>query len=517
MNFKTAIWTILVAVGLFLVGSQPVEAAEVWTAQYWNNTTRFGEPTYTRLESGLNNSWGFGSPHESIGNDNFSAKYETKTEFSAGLYRFFATSDDGMRVYVDNELIIDVWYESQEHITNADVYMSGGFHALRVEYFEASGQATAKLRWAKVDSAVNTTGLWQAEYFNNAGLSGEPILTQTENKIDYLWLGAPANGVPEDNFSIRWSANVPVEAGTYRFTVRADDGIRLKVDGQTIIDQWRTQPATTFSADVILPAGTVPVVVEYFDQTSQAVASLNWSKFSTSEARQVENTATSLSITDWKGEYFANTVLDGSPVVTRNDPSINFNWGSSSPIPNVLNHNGFSVRWSKTENIPVGSYLFKVYALDGARVWINGEQIINHWDTATGDWLTGTFNVTEGTTDIRVEYLHQSGMAEIFATWEALDGTVVTTTTNEAGETVETVITGPTATLISSARALTVRSGPGRDFGSIGYITQGVTVKLLGRDSETYWIRVELPDGTIGWSSGRFLSSETDFTTLDLQ
>ena len=514
MKFKLMAWILLLSTALIFVGSQPAEAAEVWSAKYWNNTGMWGEPTFTRLESGLNNSWGFGSPDETINKDNFSARYETQTNFDAGLYRFYATSDDGMRVFVDGEEIIDVWYQSQEHVTNADVYLTAGAHNLKVEYFEASGEASAKLRWVKVQNNVSTTGLWKAEYFNNIGLTGDPVITQTESNIDYLWLGTPAAGVNDDNFSIRWSANVPVDAGTYRFTVRADDGIRLKVDGQMIINQWRTQTATTYSADVILPAGNVPVVVEYFDQGATAVASLNWSKFDSSEASQVENAATSLAITDWKGEYYSNTILDGTPSVTRNDPSINFNWGSSSPIPNVLNHDGFSVRWSKTADIAPGSYLFKVYALDGARVWVNGEQIINHWDTATGDWLTGTFNVAEGATDVRVEYLHQNGMAEIFATWEPIEGSAVTTTTS-SGETV--VISGPTATLISSARALTVRGGPGRDFGSVGYITQGVVVKLLGRDSETYWIRVELPDGTVGWSSGRFLSSETDFTTLTIQ
>lgn len=321
---------------------------------------------------------------------------------------------------------------------------------------------------------------------------------------------SPVAGIGHDFFSVRWSANVPVEAGIYRFTVRADDGIRLKVNGQLIIDKWRTQKPTTYSADVTLPAGNVPVVVEYFDQAAGAVAVLNWSKFSSSEVTQVENTATSLSITDWKGEYFDNTVLDGVPSVTRNDPAINFNWGSSSPIPNVLTHDFFSVRWTKTVDIPAGSYQFKVYALDGARVWINGEQIINHWETATGDWLTGNFTSAGGANEVRVEYLHLGGMAEIFATWESLNGATVTTT--ESGE---TVITGPTATL-QNARALTVRGGPGRDFSPVGYITTVTTVKLLGRDSETYWIKVELPDGTIGWSSGKFLSSVTDFTTLTL-
>ena len=54
-------------------------------------------------------------------------------------------------------------------------------------------------------------------------------------------------------------------------------------------------------------------------------------------------------ITDWLGEYFSNIDFQGTPVLVRNDPAINFNWGSGSPDPLVPADN-FSARWTRTLN-----------------------------------------------------------------------------------------------------------------------------------------------------------------------
>ena len=511
MKTKLALFTVLFAAGLFLVSSQPAEAVEVWRARYYNNKLLWGDPVLVRNESGLNHDWGDGSPDEAVYTDNFSAEWITTTHFDEGLYRFFATVDDGMRLYVDGNEVIDVWYDSQLHTVNTDVYMTQGNHNLKVEYYEAGGPATAKVRWEKVSVVGATSGIWKAEYFNNTALSGTPALTQNESEINHIWAGVPASGIQADGFSIRWTADIPVEAGTYRFTTRVDDGVKLWIDNQLLIDQWKPQRATLYSADIILTGGTVPVKMEYYDQDGDAIASLRWSKFDATTAAQVENNASTQVISDWKAEYFNNSALQGTPSVTRSDKAINWSWGSSSPIPNVLPEDFFSVRWTKSVNFDPGTYLFKIYADDGARAYINDELVIDHWDRATGDWLTGTFTIAEaGAATVRVEYLEMNLHAEIWAGWETADGSVITTSDG----TTETTDNGNSATLISSARALTIRSGPDRTFGAVGYIVSNQTVKLLGRDSITYWIKIEHPDGTVGWSSGKFLSSTTDFTTL---
>ena len=64
-------------------------------------------------------------------------------------------------------------------------------------------------------------------------------------------------------------------AGTYAFTVTADDGVRLYVDGSLVIDRWVDQGATTYTANVPLGAGSHTVVMAYYENAWDAVAHLS--------------------------------------------------------------------------------------------------------------------------------------------------------------------------------------------------------------------------------------------------
>ncbi len=108
---------------------------------------------------------------------------------------------------------------------------------------------------------------WNAEYFNNMTLSGDPVLTREEASIDYDWeQGSPDPVVNSDEFSARWRGIINVSEGIYRFTVRADDGIKVFVDGNQIIDGWQVQLATTYTENITLNSGSHEVIVEYFDR-----------------------------------------------------------------------------------------------------------------------------------------------------------------------------------------------------------------------------------------------------------
>ena len=65
---------------------------------------------------------------------------------------------------------------------------------------------------------------------------------------------------------------------------------------------------------------------------------------------------------------------------TRIDPAVNFNWGSASPAPGVVQSNNFSVRWTGQVQAPVsGNYTFSTVTDDGVRLWINGVLLIDAW------------------------------------------------------------------------------------------------------------------------------------------
>ena len=120
------------------------------------------------------------------------------------------------------------------------------------------------------------TGQFFAEYFANVTLAGTPARTACETAINYDYgAGGPA-GLPVDNFSARWTGRFTFAAGTFTFTARADDGVRLFVDGALIIDGWRDQPATTYTASRTLAAGEHEVKVEYYERGGDAVIQVSW-------------------------------------------------------------------------------------------------------------------------------------------------------------------------------------------------------------------------------------------------
>jgi hypothetical protein len=491
------------AVFLLITNAQTALADTGWTAKYFNNETLSGSPVLTRAESSLDHDWGDGAPHEDINIDSFSAEWTRNLYFAPGTYRFTATMDDGMRVFVDNNPVIDVWYDSQEHTVTADVPLSGGNHDIRVEYYEAGGEAVARVNWALVSGG---TAVWRAEYFNNTALAGSPVVVRDEAQINYTWSGSTVSGVTADQFSVRWTSNLSLDSGVYRFSATADDGVRLWVNNQLVLDQWRDQPATPFVVDVSVSGGAVPVRMEHYDNGGTAVAALTWAKISGSPSP----TPQPPTISQWRGEYYNNDSLAGSPVVVRNDSAIDFVWGSSSPIPNTLDSDHFSVRWTQTVNLSAGQYTFTANSDDGVRVWVNGQQLINAWNIHNVQAFSGTINLPGGPVEIRMEYFEYTGLAEARLTWSQ--------TGSGGGSAPGSPPPGgtgvPGTATMSGALYLTVRSGPSLDDEPVGYLSSGQTVTLLGRDAFTIWVKVREADGTEGWSSARYLNASAPLSNL---
>src|SRR5262249_36143012 len=120
-------------------------------------------------------------------------------------------------------------------------------------------------------------GQFLAEYFANPTLGGTPVRTACESTINYDWSTGGPIGLPTDNFSLRWPGRFSFPAGDTTFTATADDGIRVFVDGTPVIDAWRDQGATTYTATRTLTAAQHEVKVEYYEAGGLAVAQVSWS------------------------------------------------------------------------------------------------------------------------------------------------------------------------------------------------------------------------------------------------
>lgn len=252
-----------------------------WRAYYWNNTTLSGTPALERSETNLDHDWGTGSPAPEVVSDGFSARWTRYIDVSADTYRFTATSDDGIRVYVDNDLIINEWYDHPPKTVSADKSLSVGHHWVVVEFYENTVAAIAKLSWEPASSTITN---WRGEYFNNTTLSGDPALVRDDAQIDFNWgTSSPAPGtIGTDSFSVRWTQTVNLSAGYYRFTMTVDDGGRVWVNNHLLVESWRDQGAQSYTGDIYLPGGDIPIKMEHYENGGVAVARLSWTDTDTS-------------------------------------------------------------------------------------------------------------------------------------------------------------------------------------------------------------------------------------------
>jgi GH43 family beta-xylosidase len=124
------------------------------------------------------------------------------------------------------------------------------------------------------DAALPPHGL-RATYFRHHGAA---VASRVDATVDFSWGdGAPTPDVGADHFSARWSGTLEVPAaGDYTFVVTSDDGVRLRVGGVSVVDDWRFHFATRVEGTVTLAAGPTPIVLEYFEKDLTAEIHLGW-------------------------------------------------------------------------------------------------------------------------------------------------------------------------------------------------------------------------------------------------
>ena len=134
----------------------------------------------------------------------------------------------------------------------------------------ASGTSVAPVS-AQVAQGANA---WLGYYFNNMYLQGSPVFTRDDPYIDFNWgAGGPGGGVPGINFSVRWLRWLYMDrSGDWTFLTITDDGVRLWVDNQLVIDAWYDQPATQHAATRNLSQGYHLVQMEYYQHLVNAEA-----------------------------------------------------------------------------------------------------------------------------------------------------------------------------------------------------------------------------------------------------
>ncbi|WP_435744181.1 PA14 domain-containing protein [Nocardioides sp. SYSU DS0663] len=251
-----------------------------WKAEYWAGTALEGAPSTVRCEAEVSYTWGiFAPPGAEVPADGFSAAWtRTVTTTEPGSIRVSATTDDGVRAYVDGRRVVDSWIDTAAATrTGTSRALEPGRHTVRVEYYERSGAASADV---DVDVVAPVAPPQEPD-----NLPGETTVT------------APAAGasVPVGDLTIAGQATDDRAVGEVRVAVNnRDDATHrwLQPDGtwgpayayRTATLAAPGTGSTGWSLDVELPEGSYAVDARVFDEAGNEDQSPVWQPFTVGAA-----------------------------------------------------------------------------------------------------------------------------------------------------------------------------------------------------------------------------------------
>ncbi|AEG02593.1 PA14 domain-containing protein [Methylomonas methanica] len=120
-------------------------------------------------------------------------------------------------------------------------------------------------------------GSFCVDFFKGAHLAGKPLATRKAPFIKYNWANrSPARHIPYDNFSARWRGWFEFKDGPYELRALADEGVRIMLDGQSVLDHWDGSAGAEDRVQVSPGAGTHLVEVEYYEATGNALLQVSW-------------------------------------------------------------------------------------------------------------------------------------------------------------------------------------------------------------------------------------------------
>lgn len=349
--------------------------------------------------------------------------------------------------------------------------------------------------------------VWSGSYFSNPTLDGAPVFTRQDSSVAFNWgSGSPGNGIGNDNFSVRWAADVALQAGTYRFYALVDDNVRVTVDFQMtpLIDTFgQNLIGQLVQRDITLGAGAHHIQVDYNELTSNAFVFVNFANLANNP--QGPNFAAPVNLPvaggAWTAQYYPDISLTGSPTLIQSEASPTHNWGNGSPTPAISNDN-WSARWTSLQTLAAGQYQVSATADDGVRVYIDGQPVIDQWHVAGGQNYVVNVLLAAGQHNFAVEYFESSGAAYLdFNLTQA--AAVIPTAVPTTAPPVD--IPPGTATATVNTGRLNVRAAPDPINGTILLkVDRGQTYPVVGRNADGSWVQLNV-NGTLGWVNAAYV------------
>eukprot|EP00026_Physarum_polycephalum_P009525 Phypoly_transcript_09652.p1 GENE.Phypoly_transcript_09652~~Phypoly_transcript_09652.p1 ORF type:complete len:444 (+),score=46.37 Phypoly_transcript_09652:82-1332(+) len=362
---------------------------------------------------------------------------ESKNSYGLGWFNLTAQTSSS-----DQALFFFYWYDSSDG--KRDGYQvsvsksSIGFDSILEDVWTEVGNSDLSFDGS---TGFHTYSLLRSSQ-NSASLYVDGVLVLTTNLPHnhntgefYIWIMANDDSVPDNSFvqlkSVSYSARFPSDgfsvawtgqleamySGVHTFYTQADDGVKLYIDDNLLIDDYVDQALTESSATMTMVAGhKYDIKVLYYEDTGDSEVHLLWSQGSCLPKQVIPQSQLYAIGDGLEGNYFSGVNFD-SYVASRLDTTINFDWSTGSPFAGIP-VDGFSIMWTGLLLAPCsGTYTFYLTSDDGVILTINGQTVISNWVGGTTN-LSGTLSLTGNQLyNLSLNYYEGTGYAYVKLSW----------------------------------------------------------------------------------------------------
>ncbi len=387
-----------------------------------------------------------------------------------GTYTFSIASDDGSRILLDGEMIVDHdgphGFEAAER--TATLELTEGEHAIEVQYFEATGGDALEVTWEGPQFAKQPI---LGEYLTSDASSQAPSAPAefTDGAVHYSYYEGTWDSLPSfsgltpvksgltsgfntnvrnrnNRYAFLYNATIDVEqGGLYTFYTTSDDGSALSVNGIMIVNNDGLHPAQTREGTIMLQAGQHDITVEFFEKTGGDSLVVEW-KGPSIDRQQINQGLLSVSDeliqsandnSNNNGSTGSGSGNDTGDVTQEDGVSFAYYEGVFSALPDfetltpvkrgissgfVLNErhqdNFFAFTFDGQITIPTsGTYTFYTRSDDGSRLVINGVEVVSNDGAHATREREGSVFLEAGEHDIDVEYFERGGAQVLNVFW----------------------------------------------------------------------------------------------------
>lgn len=284
------------------------------------------------------------------------------------------------------------------------------------------------------------------EYFDAPQVTNQSALRkmQIDSRPFFNWqYGSPDESVIEVNtFAVRWTGFLkPEKSAYYTFKTLSDDGVRLYIDGNKLIDRWELIDLEyTASEPIYLEAGVYyPLVLEYQQQPLNSLIYLFWETdedgmssipasvfYVTNKVKEEYSSAKYFNPVSGSGTGLTNKFYADEKDFTKEKKEsysevnfINYEWGLDAP--GDISNDTFFARMEGFIEPKYTEELTLSFEVDDAiKVWVDGELIIDQWNANSRETVSGTFSAVVGKKNrIKIEYSDFHGGATCIMRWQS--------------------------------------------------------------------------------------------------